>query len=75
MKKVLLALSLVVMVGLQALMAQTTNITGTVTDAGDGFPIPGVSVFVKGTTVGTVTQPDGTYNLSVPSDATTIVFS
>ncbi|MBI9065061.1 MAG: SusC/RagA family TonB-linked outer membrane protein, partial [Marinilabiliaceae bacterium] len=25
--------------------------------------------------VGTVTQPDGTYNLSVPSDATTIVFS
>jgi len=75
MKKVLLALSLVVMVGLQALMAQTTNITGTVTDAGDGFPIPGVSVFVKGTTVGTVTQPNGTYSLAVPNDATTIVFS
>ncbi len=75
MKKVLLALSLVVMVGLQALMAQTTNITGTVTDAGDGFPIPGVSVFIKGTTVGTVTRPDGTYSLAVPNDATTLVFS
>ncbi len=75
MKKVLLALSFMVIVGLQALMAQTTNITGTVTDASDGSPIPGVSVFVKGTTIGTVTRPDGAYNLSVPNDATTLVFS
>nr|WP_321407919.1 TonB-dependent receptor [uncultured Carboxylicivirga sp.] len=75
MKKVLFALSFMVMVGVQALLAQTTNITGTVTDANDGSPIPGVSVFVKGTTVGTVTRPDGTYSLSVPNDATTLVFS
>ena len=74
MKKVLFALSIMVMVGLHAI-AQTTNVTGTVTDASDGYPIPGVSVFVKGTTIGTVTTPDGKYNLSVPSDATTIVFS
>nr|WP_319401162.1 TonB-dependent receptor [uncultured Carboxylicivirga sp.] len=75
MKKVLFALSLMVMVGMQALLAQTTNITGKVTDAGDGMAIPGVSVFVKGTTVGTVTRPDGTYTLTVPNDATTLVFS
>ncbi|MCU4176683.1 SusC/RagA family TonB-linked outer membrane protein [Carboxylicivirga sp. N1Y90] len=75
MKKVLLALSFMVIVSLQALVAQTTNITGTVTDASDGSPIPGVSVFVKGTTVGTVTQPDGVYNLSVPNDAEILVFS
>jgi len=74
MKKVLFALSLVVLVGLQAL-AQTSSVTGTVTDAGDGSPIPGVSVFVKGTTIGTVTTPDGTYNLAVPNDAATLVFS
>ncbi|MCU4157813.1 SusC/RagA family TonB-linked outer membrane protein [Carboxylicivirga sp. A043] len=74
MKKVLFALSFIVLVGLQAL-AQTTNVTGTVTDAADGSPIPGVSVFVKGTTIGTVTTPDGTYTLAVPNDATTIVFS
>ncbi|WP_430815685.1 SusC/RagA family TonB-linked outer membrane protein [Carboxylicivirga sp. RSCT41] len=74
MKKVLFALSFMVLVGLQAL-AQTTNVTGTVTDAADGFPIPGVSVFVKGTTIGTVTTPDGTYTLSVPNDAAAIVFS
>lgn len=75
MKKVLLALSFLVVFGLQAMLAQTKNITGTVTDAGDGAPIPGVSVFVKGTTVGTVTRPDGVYTLAVPSDATTLVFS
>ncbi|WP_430812629.1 MULTISPECIES: SusC/RagA family TonB-linked outer membrane protein [unclassified Carboxylicivirga] len=74
MKKVLFALSIMVMVGLQAL-AQTTNITGTVTDAKDGSPIPGVSVVVRGTTVGTVTMPDGKYNLAVPSDATNLIFS
>ncbi|MCG8580147.1 MAG: TonB-dependent receptor [Bacteroidales bacterium] len=74
MKKVLFALSFMVMVGLQVL-AQTTNITGTVTDATDGSPIPGVSVFVKGTTIGTVTTPDGTYTLAVPNDASAIVFS
>ncbi|WP_289054617.1 SusC/RagA family TonB-linked outer membrane protein [Carboxylicivirga marina] len=74
MKKVLFALSIMVMVGLQAI-AQTANVTGTVTDAADGSPIPGVSVFVKGTTIGTVTTPDGTYNLAVPNDATAIVFS
>lgn len=74
MKKVLFALSLIVLVGLQAL-AQTTNVTGTVTDATDGSPIPGVSVFVKGTTIGTVTRIDGTYTLAVPTSATTIVFS
>jgi len=75
MKKVLLALSFMVMIGLQALFAQTTNVTGKVTDANDGMAIPGVSVFVKGTTIGTVTKPDGTYSLSVPNDATTLVFS
>ncbi len=75
MKKVLFALSVMVMFGLQSLFAQTKNLTGTVTDAGDGSPIPGVSVFIKGTTVGTITMPDGTYNLEVPADAETLVFS
>jgi len=64
-----------VMVGLHSLFAQTNSITGTVTDAGDGSPIPGVSVFVKGTTVGTITMPDGVYNLEVPANAQTLVFS
>jgi len=75
MKKVLLVVSLIVMIGLQALMAQTSSISGTVTDAGDGSSIPGVSVFVKGTSVGTITQVDGTYHLEVPEGSNTMVFS
>ena len=75
MKKVLLALSFLFVFGLGHILAQTQTITGTVTGSEDGEPIPGVSVFVKGTNVGTVTKADGTYSLDVPRDAETIVFS
>lgn len=56
-----------------SLLAQKT-VTGKVTDE-KGNPVPNVSVIVKGTTTGTVTKSDGTYSLSVPSTATTLVFS
>ncbi len=75
MKKVLLALSFVMAFGLSAIFAQTRTITGTVTGSDDGMPVPGASVFVKGTTVGTVTQGNGTYSISVPQDAQTLVVS
>jgi TonB-linked SusC/RagA family outer membrane protein len=75
MKKVLMSLSLLFVIGVGALLAQTKTITGTVTDKQDGTPIPGVSVFVKGTTVGTITLPNGTYTLSVPENAVTLVYS
>ena len=75
MKKVLLALSFVMVFGLGAIFAQTRTITGTVTGSDDGMPIPGASVFVKGTTMGTVTQANGTYTINVPQDAETLVFS
>ena len=48
-------------------------VTGTVT-GDDGLGIPGVSVVQKGTTAGTVTNIDGNFTLSVPSDAV-LVFS
>jgi len=57
-----------------SLMAQDIQLTGTVTNADDGMVLPGVSVVVKGTTIGTTTSADGTYSLAVPADAT-IVFS
>ncbi|MBK7475701.1 MAG: TonB-dependent receptor [Haliscomenobacter sp.] len=49
-------------------------ITGTVTDVG-GESLIGASVFAKGTTVGTVTDVDGTYSLQIPAGVTTLVFS
>ncbi len=51
-----------------------TSISGTVTDADDGTSLPGVSVVVKGTTSGTITNADGTYQIDAPGDAT-LVFS
>ena len=56
------------------IMAQG-QITGTVTSADDGMPLPGASIVVKGTTSGTTTDFDGNYTLdNVPSDAT-LIFS
>jgi len=53
---------------------QQPAVSGTVTDQ-SGQPLPGVTVVVKGTTQGTVTNSDGNYTLSnIPEDAT-LVFS
>jgi len=56
-------------------MAQNKVITGKVTDARDGSTIPGVSVVVKGTTIGTNTDINGAFRLSIPESATTLVVS
>jgi len=53
---------------------QKQDIKGKVTDK-EGKPIPGVSIVVKGTTMGTITDPDGNYTLSIPQKAQTLVFS
>ena len=50
-------------------------VTGTVTDAEDGGPLPGVNVLVKGTSIGSITDIEGNYRLSAPDGATTLVFS
>ncbi len=55
----LLFLFLLVVTG----QAQERTVRGAVTGAGDGKPIPGVSVIIKGTTQGTITDIDGNYSL------------
>ena len=50
---------------------QQSTITGTVKDA-SGQPVPGVSVLVKGSTNGTLTNPDGQYTLSAPLTSTLV---
>jgi TonB-linked SusC/RagA family outer membrane protein len=54
--------------------AQTMQITGAVTDA-DDVPLPGVSVVVSGTTIGTITDFEGMYSIIVPVTAETLIFS
>ncbi|MEB2773871.1 TonB-dependent receptor [Algoriphagus sp. D3-2-R+10] len=56
------------------LLAQQREVTGTVTDKTFGEGIPGVTVSVKGTTRGVVTDIDGTYSLSVSGEES-LVFS
>jgi TonB-linked SusC/RagA family outer membrane protein len=54
--------------------AQEKKITGKVTDTGGGS-LPGVSVVVKGTTIGVATDIDGNYSLNVPDNAVALIFS
>lgn len=54
--------------------AQEVSLRGVVTSADDGQPLPGVTIFVKGTTKGTITNFDGIYQIEVPSNAT-LLFS
>jgi TonB-linked SusC/RagA family outer membrane protein len=76
MKKLLLLIVLFVYIGSLSLLAQTKVITGTVSSSVEGEgPIPGVTVQVKGTTIGTVTDANGKYTLSVPTNATTLIFT
>ena len=53
---------------------QKKDISGIVRDS-KGLPLPGVSVVVKGTTTGTITNTNGKFSLMVPTDAQTLVFS
>lgn len=55
--------------------AQTKTITGKVTDQKTGQPLAGVTVSIRGGTVGTQTKEDGTFSLTVPSNTRTITFS
>ncbi len=74
MKKILFLFSLLLLTGALAI-AQTVQIAGTVTSSEDGLGIPGVSVFIKGTTMGAVTGVDGKYVVTATSSAQTLVFS
>lgn len=55
--------------------AQGQTITGTVVDAEEGTPLPGVNIVVKGTAAGTSTDAGGEYQLTVESLQDTLVFS
>ena len=57
------------------LQAQTKTISGTITSAEDGTPLPGISVIVEGAASGTSTDAYGKYTLSVPSDREKVIFS
>src|SRR5450759_3186516 len=76
MKKLFLLIVLLVFVSGYTLFAQAVVITGKVASSveGEGI-IPGVTVVIKGTTIGTITDVNGKYSLTAPVNAKTLVFS
>ncbi len=56
------------------ILAQTRNIGGTVIDEADE-PLPGVTVFIKGTTVAVITDIDGKFTIKVPQNVKILSFS
>src|SRR5664280_1805088 len=76
MKKLFLLIVLFVFISGYTLLAQTIVITGTVTSSvqGEGA-IAGITVTVKGTTVGALTDVNGKFSITAPANATTLTFS
>tara|TARA_R110001599_G_scaffold335402_5_gene552327 strand:+ start:357 stop:3479 length:3123 start_codon:yes stop_codon:yes gene_type:complete len=54
---------------------QAISIRGKVTSQSDGIGLPGVNILVKGTSMGTVTDVEGNYNLNVPDGSEVLIFS
>jgi TonB-linked SusC/RagA family outer membrane protein len=70
-KRILLVLSILC---ISVISFAQKKVTGVITDD-KGDPMPGVTIVVKNTTVGTVTNNDGSYSIVTPANATTLVFS
>ncbi|MFN8257252.1 MAG: TonB-dependent receptor [Bacteroidales bacterium] len=55
--------------------ANAQTVTGVITSADDGQPLPGVNVMEKGTNTGTITDLNGKYTIKVSSEESVLVFS
>ena len=75
MKRLLLLSSMVLCFALSNALAQDRTVSGRVTSTEDSSPLPGVNVVLKGTTIGTATDSDGRYSLSIPASGGSLVFS
>jgi TonB-linked SusC/RagA family outer membrane protein len=75
MKRFVFVLSLLLFAGINLLQAQGVQVSGSVTSADDGTALPGVSVVVRGTTIGAVTDFEGNYAITAPDAAATLMFS
>lgn len=74
-KKLLLLFMLLSAIGISNTWAQERTVTGKITSVDDGEALPGVNVVLKGTTIGTVTDFDGNYTLSISDQNAVLVFS
>ena len=75
MKRILLLAVFLPVIGVFITNAQKLTVTGHVEQATNGASIPGVSVVVKGTTLGTITDENGNYKIDIPINAIQLQFS
>ena len=68
-----LAFLLTCTLGFQIMVAQSSQITGTIEDSETGDPLIGAQVFVKGTFVGTTTDDKGTFSLEASTSDVLVV--
>lgn len=71
----ILQTAMLLLLTLGTAIGQDRTVSGKVTSTEDGSPLPGVNVIVKGTAIGTSTDADGKYSLSVPASGGSLVFS
>ena len=75
MRKLTFLFTCLFLVGVGLVNAQSKSISGKVLSAEDGQPIIGATVKVKGSTVGTITNVDGEFKISLQGDAKNLVVS
>jgi TonB-linked SusC/RagA family outer membrane protein len=56
-------------------ITQQLKVSGTITDASTGDPLPGVNIIVEGTTVGVISDINGKYSIDIPSQDAVLLFS
>ncbi|HEY5591382.1 MAG TPA: SusC/RagA family TonB-linked outer membrane protein [Paludibacter sp.] len=75
MRKLTFLLACLFLVGVGLVNAQSKSISGKVLSAEDGQPIIGATVMVKGTTIGTITNVDGEFKISLQGNAKNLLIS
>lgn len=66
---------LLVLISIPVFLHAQTEITGVVTEATSGDPLPGVNVVVEGTSIGTITDVEGNFSIQVEDPEAVLVFS
>src|SRR4051794_15269243 len=70
-----LLLLLMLLFAVHITYAQTTTVTGKVTDQSTGNPLPNVTVLVKGTSKGATSGVDGSFSIAAAGKDAVLVFS
>ena len=75
MRKLTILFTCLLLIGVGLVNAQSRTVTGKVISAEDEQPIIGASVMVKGTTIGTITDVNGNFTISLPANSRVLWFS